>query len=248
VAEDNAVNQKVALQQLRKLGYSADVVASGLEAVESLERIPYDVVLMDCQMPDMDGYEATRWIRQREQENRLPRLKVVAMTASAMQGDREKCLAAGMDDFVTKPVRIEELETMLERIQADQPPQPPRHESPREHPAVNSDALDRLRDLRVSGQPDPVAEIIDLFLQQTPDLLRSLQQAYDANDVESLGMTAHTLKGSCANLGAEQMAAWCRELESMARQGTLPSERTLPAQLEHEFAAVRQILEAERAR
>src|SRR3989454_2476947 len=247
VAEDNAVNQKVALQQLRKLGYTADVVASGLEAVETLERIPYDVVLMDCQMPEIDGYEATRWIRQREQENRLPRLKVVAMTANAMPGAREKWLAAGMDDFVTKPVRIDELETMLERIQATQPPLPPRHEPPREHPAVNSGTLDRLRDLRVPGQPDPVVEIIDLFLQQTPDLLRSLKKAFGEKDLESVGTTAHTLKGSCANLGAEQMAAWCRELESMARQGTLPSAGKLPVQLEHEFAAVRQILVAERA-
>jgi len=248
VAEDNAVNQKVALQQLRKLGYTADVVASGLEAVETLERIPYDVVLMDCQMPEMDGYEATGWIRQREQENRLPRLMVVAMTANAMQGDREKCLAAGMDDFVTKPVRIEELEALLERIQTVQPPLPPRHESPREHPAVNTDTLNRLRDLRVHGQPDPVAEIIDLFLQQTPDLLRSLKQAFGEKDLESVGTTAHMLKGSCANLGAEQMAEWSRELESMARQGRLSSSEKLPVQLEHEFAAVRQILEAERAR
>src|SRR5213592_2527644 len=234
VAEDNVVNQKVALQQLRKLGYTADVVASGLEAVETLERIPYDVVLMDCQMPEMDGYEATRWIRQREHENGLPRLNVVAMTANAMEGDREKCLAAGMDDFVTKPVRIEELEAMLERIQTVQPPLPPRHESPREHPAVNTDMLNRLRDLRVPGQPDPVAEIIDLFLQQTPDLLRSLKQAFGEKDLESVGTTAHMLKGSCANLGAEQMAEWSRELESMARQGRLSSAEKLPVQLEHE--------------
>ena len=128
------------------------------------------------------------------------------------------------------------------------PPLPPRHESPREHPAVNTDMLNRLRDLRVSGQPDPVAEIIDLFLQQTPDLLRSLKQAFGEKNLESVGTTAHMLKGSCANLGAEQMAEWSRELESMARQGRLSSAEKLPVQLEHEFAAVRQILEAERAR
>ena len=199
-------------------------------------------------MPEMDGYEATRWIRQREQENRLPRLKVVAMTANAMHGDREKCLAAGMDDFVTKPVRIDELEAMLEGIQAAQPPPPPRNESTREHPAINTEALDRLRDLRVPGQPDPVAEIIDLFLLQTPDLLQALRKACAERDLESVGITAHTLKGSCANLGAEQMAAWCRELESMVRQGTFLSAGKLPEQLEQEFAAVRLVLEAERAR
>ncbi len=247
VAEDNAVNQKVALQQLRKLGYTADVVASGLEAVESLERIPSDVGLMDYQMPDMDGYEATRWIRQREQENRLPRLRVVAMTANAMEGDREKCLAAGMDDFVTKPVRIEELEAMLERVQTDQAPSA-RSESPSEHPVVNPRALDRLRELRVPGQPDPLAEIIDLFLQQTPGLLQTIQKAFGEKDLGSVGNTAHTLKGSCANLGAEQMAACCRELESMVRQGTLSSDGTLLAQLEREFDTVRQILETERSR
>jgi CheY-like chemotaxis protein len=245
VAEDNAVNQKVALQQLRKLGYTADVVASGLEAVESLERIPYDVVLMDCQMPEMDGYEATRWIRQREQEHRLPRLRVVAMTANAMQGDREKCIAAGMDDFVTKPVRIEELEAMLERTPNDQPP---RQETPSDRHAVNTETLDRLRDLRVPGQADPVAEIIDLFLEQTPDLLGLLKKAIEEKDVETIGTTAHTLKGSCANLGAELMAVWCRELETLAKQGTLEAAGHVLLQLEQELGAVRQILEVERAR
>jgi len=102
--------------------------------------------------------------------------------------------------------------------------------------------------LRVPGQPDPVAEIIDLFLQQTPDLLQSLKEAFGEKDLESVGTTAHMLKGSCANLGAEQLAEWCSELEAMASQGTLPSAGKLPVQLEHEFAAVRQILEAERDR
>jgi HPt (histidine-containing phosphotransfer) domain-containing protein len=136
----------------------------------------------------------------------------------------------------------------LEGIQAAQPPVPARNESTREHPAVNPETLDRLRDLRVPGQADPVAEIIDLFLQQTPDLLQSLSKACAEKDPESVGLTAHTLKGSCANLGAEQMAAWCRQLEGLARQGTLASGGEIRAQLAHEFDGVRKILEVERTR
>jgi CheY-like chemotaxis protein len=113
LAEDNIVNQRVAIKQLARLGYAADVVSSGVQVMEALARASYDIILMDCHMPEMDGYEAARRIR--ALPNSLGKLRIVALTANAMHGDREKCIEAGMDDYLSKPVKLEELRVVMER-------------------------------------------------------------------------------------------------------------------------------------
>ena len=260
IAEDNSVNQKVAVRMLEKLGYRADVAANGLEAVEALSRIPYAAVLMDVQMPEMDGYEATREIRRREREAGGERdtssrhLPVIAMTANALEGDREKALAAGMDDYVSKPVKPAQLSEILERWTADAkdaelPPEGAgaAHEADANGHTGPEDPLDPdvLAGLRELGDAELLAELVELFVDDTPSRILALGDALEKDDAEAVERVAHTLKGSCGNMGAWRMAEICENLQEMGGSGDLSGASELVEQLEAEFGRARQALEAE---
>jgi CheY-like chemotaxis protein len=241
VAEDNMVNQKVALRQLQKLGYSADAVANGFEVIKAIERIPYDIILMDCQMPELDGYEATRRIRTEESENNSrtrPRQYIIAMTANALAGDREECLSVGMNDYITKPVRMDELDAAL--LRGIEFLNTAHHKGSPDAPAgdgLDENILRGLRDLRMEGEPDPIAELVELFLQDTPARLSRVEVAFQSGNFSELESAAHSLKGSAGNLGATRLASLCAELVQAARQRRTP-EAALVQKLRSEFERV----------
>jgi len=224
IAEDNVVNQRVAAYELSLLGYSADTVADGSEVLEALSRIPYAVVLMDCHMPHLDGYETTRRIRAAGGHQPY----IIAITANAMQGDKEVCLAAGMDNYVSKPLRAAELKLALQK--ANPIPLEP----------VSAKALSMLRKLDQGGAAGIFSELTELFFRSTPQLL---SQACDAvDDPTQLTMIAHTIKGSCTTFGAHPMEALCLELEQRGGQGTGRGAREIINAIEQEFFHVRAAL------
>ena len=248
IAEDNIVNQKVAQRMLEKLGCQVQVVANGKEAVEILELIPFDLVFMDCQMPEMDGYEATAEIRRRESDS--SHIPIIAFTAHTMRGDRERCLAAGMDDYISKPVKSTDLRRVLQEWPGSAAAAPSAEQGPEENKesgkSVDQAVLDRLRELNEDDEPDILTELIDLFLRDTPPRLAALKDAIKEGNAQALSQTAHVLKGSSANLGATQLAALNAELQSKASDGSLKDASRLLAQLDDEFERVRHILESER--
>jgi two-component system sensor histidine kinase/response regulator len=199
IAEDNVVNQLVIEKMLTKRGFAVDIAEDGLEALAKLATGSYAAVFMDCQMPNLDGYTTTGRIRDREGAGE--RLPVIAMTAHAMKGDRERCLEAGMDDYLAKPLRPDELDEVLERWLGMQPAVE----------ALIDDA--RMRIFR-DDYPDIVDQLLDLFLDSTPPLLDELREAVGAGDDDALRRTAHKLKGSCQNIGATFMVTLCRSIET----------------------------------
>ncbi len=202
LAEDNIINQKVALSILGKLECSVDVVANGKEAVEALEMIPYDMVLMDCRMPEMDGYEATKEIRNPESKVLNHKVPVIAMTANAMKGDRKKCLEADMDDYISKPVKPQELSDMLEKWIAKQDSSLQEEATVRDI-VSGEDIFDRAGLLdRLMGDEEPTKEILGEFLEDVPSKYTALKESFDNGDAHSLQSLAHTLKGASANVGA----------------------------------------------
>jgi signal transduction histidine kinase/CheY-like chemotaxis protein/HPt (histidine-containing phosphotransfer) domain-containing protein len=271
IAEDSKINQRVTLGMLGRLGYAADVVENGVDALAALDHTRYAMVLMDCQMPIMDGFEATAEIRRREQRQSAHgedvHLPIVALTANALEGDRQRCLAAGMDDFLPKPLRGEVLATVLKRW-IGEPSAPEAHDDTKggidnraaiesrttatvvtaapERCAVDPAAIERMRAL----QTDIVGELIEIFLEQSVLQIAVLRDAVTTGAYDLLRRTVHTLKGDGAAWGAHDLVQRCSEIERLTPNEVVTSFDVHLAALEHELdrvnAALREIGRAER--
>jgi PAS domain S-box-containing protein len=253
IAEDNTVNQQVAAAQLKKLGYASDTVANGLEVLEALSRIPYDIILMDCQMPELDGYETTRQVRLRGGHQPY----IIAMTASAMQGDRELCLAAGMDDYIAKPVRTAALKAVLEQHSeieengvagSSAKPEPAgAHPQPASALSDMSSSeevfvdIDRLRDV-TDDEPEGIKRLIDLYLTQAAPMLDGLHEAIQTNSSGDVARIAHKLVGSSISCGVEAFTQPLRELERLGHEGDLAGAHALFEDVRHKFPRVQSVL------
>jgi GAF domain-containing protein/DNA-binding response OmpR family regulator len=240
LAEDNVVNQKLAIRLLEKLGYRADIAGNGLEALEALERQTYDLLLSDVQMPEMDGLEATRQILKRWPDGERP--WIIAMTAEAMSGDRERCLEAGMNDYVAKPIRVDELVAAIKRTprrgSGDGSPVGAQIDGP-----IDEAVLARLAD-GTGGDAGFVSELIEQFVADTPGLVAAARAGLDGGDVEEVRRAAHTLKSNAATFGAHTLAGRSRELEDAAKRGTLDDASAQVDAMARELDTVREALPA----
>ena len=264
LAEDNVVNQKVSLRILERLGYRADVAADGLEVLDALAARPYDLILMDVQMPEMDGLEVTGLIRQRAWTN-AHQPYIIAMTAHALQGDRERCLAAGMNDYVGKPVRVEEL---VEAIKRYTPQSPSATQVPNEgHPAtlaeksqpisnaqpkiglphastyshvLDDDAYETLRSMLGSDADSMIHDLLGTYLDETSKLIQQLHNGQQTHSAVDVRMAAHSIKSSSASLGAIAFSQLCDQIEEQARDGKLALD--LIAKVDAEYALVNEAM------
>ncbi len=218
LVEDTPVNRKVFLSQLKQIGFTADYVENGQAALDRLAEESYDLIFMDCQMPILDGYEATRLLREREGEN--AHTVVVALTASAMAGDREKCLAAGMDDYLTKPVRTAEIAQVLAKWM------------PEKFPEKKPDSLDRHRLAEISGGDKTFEiELIESYLQETQGYLTQLKEGLRNSDSVCVAQIAERVKGASANVGVKNIAEIARSLQESAKLHHLKPARDLIGEL-----------------
>jgi CheY-like chemotaxis protein/HPt (histidine-containing phosphotransfer) domain-containing protein len=263
LAEDNAINQKLGIRLLARLGYRADVAGNGFETLDALRRQPYDVVLMDVQMPDMDGLEATGHIVAEWPIEKRPR--IIAMTANAMQGDREMCLAAGMNDYVSKPIRTERLIEALRQcrpltdVQWDSEiygrmqsrtsrpvlvdDQGGADATPTDVPADELGAtLRESLEKLTGGDKEFMAEIIDTFLDDAPDLLAKMREGVDHSNAADLRIAAHSLKSNSADFGAETLRELCKQAELLGQEGRLEGADSLVSQAASVYVAVESAL------
>ena len=249
VVEDNSVNQKLAVRMLEKLGYRPDLVENGQEALAALDTGTYDAVLMDCQMPVMDGFEATAAIRRLEAAGKryvsAGHLPIIAVTANAMQGDRERCLAAGMDAYLAKPIKLEDVRTTLARWVMS-----PASEDEGKSVAKSLDPISDGRSIfdpsqmlqNIGGDEELLIQLVDLFLERQADMMSQIRQALSLGDTVTVERAAHTLKGTAGNLCAPEVALAAGRLEAIGRLGTLHDAPTVYAHLEMEMLRLLRVL------
>ena len=264
LVEDNPVNREVAIGLLELLGYHVDSAEDGRQALEVSATSAYDIIFMDCQMPIMDGFTATARIRERERQTQAARTPIIALTANAMAGDRDHCLAAGMDDYLSKPFSQDQMREMLSRwlsqtdlssLHRDQTntpskavPEPSAPTTRAEHiesrSVVDYSAWDPIRMLKRPLHPDPLGKLLARYVEDSRKLVDQLRQAVASNDPATLHTIAHRLKSSSATLGAMTVAAHCKELEVLGRSHRIEGASDHFRRLERDFEAVCSIFQA----
>jgi PAS domain S-box-containing protein len=246
IVEDNEVNARLAILHLEKLGFSNEVVRDGSEAVERFQSGVFDGILMDCHMPIMDGYEATRCIRELERDPAWsrPRVRIIAMTANAMAGERERCLAAGMDDYLSKPLRASSLLQALSHVQRIEEEASPM-DSGAAAEADYRQAEEAITQLADELSPEAAVELIGNWLQETAGLMEEIHELAGGEDQTKLGRLAHSLKGSSALFGLTTIQSLCRDLESLAGKRITVGQVALAADLQHAFDDARPMLQAQ---
>jgi CheY-like chemotaxis protein/HPt (histidine-containing phosphotransfer) domain-containing protein len=262
LAEDNPVNQEVAASMLEAIGCTVQIVANGHGALEAVRREEFDLVFMDCQMPEMDGFAATAALRAREEDPSVSasspggsRLPIVALTAHATAAHREECLAAGMDDYLSKPFSRGQLLKILERWAPQTRAKTPTRADASRQSATSAAAastgavldaarLDELRALEAASGKDLLSSVIQAFFESSMHLARTIHEAFEADDLTKMGRSAHTLKSSSAQLGATKLSALCKELEARGLAGQAEGVPALLAELDTELEEVLESLTA----
>jgi signal transduction histidine kinase/DNA-binding response OmpR family regulator len=250
LVEDNLINQQVALGMLQMLGYNVVVVGNGVEALDAHAHGSFDLILMDCHMPEMDGFEATREIRTRERAASRPRMPIIALTANAMAHDREECLNAGMDDHLAKPFSMQTLQEMLQRwmpaaapADAASPAVPAKTVNGAD--VIDRQVLEQLRKVVTNGKPELLERVVKLYLTESPKLIQKMKQAAGAADTGAIASSAHSLKSSSANVGAMALSRYCADIEACARRAQTEEARRLLERIEAEHGSVQTALAAE---
>ncbi|MCP4750342.1 MAG: response regulator [Proteobacteria bacterium] len=244
LVEDDPINQKVTSLILQKTGYRVDIANNGREAIEALQTIPYDIVLMDVQMPEMDGFEATQCIREEKADVVNPEIPIIAMTAYAMKGDKEKCLTAGMDDYTSKPINIDELNVTIEKWLLAKPTRNPSIQPIEQEPGpvlVNLESLSQMKkDLEENFAP-----LVMVFLEKLPEKIDRIRAALANGEFKELEEAVHQLKGNCAAFYAVTMTNLCQKIEETSKSKALENGADWLKLLELEAQKVTSILQRE---